>query len=534
MGSYTPVLESFFTTLDTRTSSTTVPIKLGDSMQTFLDALRIAHGIAFPVETTRKFMFNGEDIIPYYQRILSKLGSVTNEGPITIDGKTEQKMPRMMQLDFNTTQATLTDVSAVFTSKGDTGVNYLITKEPANLIYGNSNGLVNTTTDVTFDTYVSNLKMNLSSMLEQEVFDLYTKKLSDLKGLSMPNNNHDIYETSLFDLLMDFVDSNTTIANTTTGTENTRQNNVITHLKNINEFFNTMKSDASDDLNQMIVNINDQQLDIQSKKDSIKQVKEKLYTLMSRDKNYSSVLQQSKRKYYVFMLIFIIICVVYGFALISKKLELDMKNNVVGSVAVAVLVIQILGQLLGMIKQRRIKESFSTGEIIETPNVFIVINNGNINVAETFVNFIDKYNENMTHEVKSEYYESITDKQEKDSKMLEQLHKENETQKYLHQLKNSLTYFKINEMKEYNRMVTYAIVLASLLAILYLAVLNKAIDEKIFVIVATLSSVLYVTFVLLSVKGIMLRDKYDWHRLNWTMNNMIHVSNQERCSLPGR
>jgi hypothetical protein len=216
-----------------------------------------------------------------------------------------------------------------------------------------------------------------------------------------------------------------------------------------------------------------------------------------------------------------------------------MKNYIVGSVAVVILVVQILSQLLGMVKQTRIKESFENStesftEVLQKP-LFVSDNTVNtITISYVLANFVDKYNENMTYEVKTEYYESITDKQSQDVKMLEQLHKENETQKHMHQLKNSLTYFKINETREYTSYVTYALILSSMLSILYLAVLNNSLDHNIFVVAGTLSVVLYITYVLLSVKSIMLRDKYDWDRLNWTMNNIKGNSNQERCTLPGR
>jgi len=39
--------------------------------------------------------------------------------------------------------------------------------------------------------------------------------------------------------------------------------------------------------------------------------------------------------------------------------------------------------------------------------------------------------------------------------------------------------------------------------------------------------------VLLTVKSIMLRDKYDWDRFNWTVKNVQSNMNPEQCPLPG-
>jgi len=531
-----PVLSTFFSALD---NPTTGP-KLGNSMQNFLDALRIINGIPFASGITRQFMFNGADIIPYYQTIVRDSNFKTaSETSVSIIGTEELKMPEMTVLsnDYNT----VIDIVPFFDTKNDDGtLLYNLSKVSRNRTYDEINL---SASQITFSTYIETVKQRMKKILDNEVFELYTTKMANLKGVSMPNDAQKIYDTSLFDMVMMLLlaRNNMTMGTTLSGG---RQIAVLNHLNNINTFFATMKEDGADDLNQMIININDKQMDIQTQKDSIRQVKEKLYTLMSRDKNYTTVLSYRRRQFYVFLVILIIVSIIYGFALASQKIDLDMKNYIVGSVAVVILVIQILSQLLGMVKQSRVKESFEdTQQVAFTDPLqkplfvaeFINITDSTqIDITHVLVNFVDKYNENMSHEVKTEYYESITDKQSQDAKMLAQLHKENETQKYMHQLKNSLTYFKINETREYTSYVTYALILSSLLSILYLAVLNKSVDRNIFVVAGTLSVVLYITYVLLSVKSIMMRDQYDWDRLNWTMNSIKGNSNQERCTLPGR
>lgn len=533
-----PVLPAFFTALD---NASTGP-KLGNSMQHFLDAFRIINGIPFFSGVTRRFMFKGVDIIPYYQTIVSDTNFRTvGTSNVSIIGAAELQMPSMTVFNIvNETNITVLDVVSVFNSKNTDGtLRYDISKVSRNLTYDEINS---SASQITFNTYAETVKQRLKNILDTEVFELYTTKLSNLKGVSMPNDAMKIYDMSLFDILMAFVDSNSsmTLGTTVAG----RQIAVFNHLDNINTFFTTMKVDGADDFNQMIIKINEKQMDIQSHKDSIKQVKEKLYTLMSRDKNYTKVLSYRRRQFYFFLVLLIIICLIFGFVLLSKNIDLNNKNYIVGSLAIGILVIQVLAQLLGMIKRSRIKERFEDTQVVAFADplqkpLFVsestTINDSTlIDIPYVLVNFVDKYNENMTYEVKSEYYESITDKQTQDAKMLEQLHKENETQKYLHQLKNSLTYFKINETREYTAYVTYGLILVSMMSILYLSVLNNTIDRNIFVVAGTLSIVLYITYILLSIKSIMLRDQYDWDRVNWTMNTIRGNSNQERCTLPGR
>jgi len=541
MSSSPRVLSEFFTELDNKPTA----LKLGNSMQNFLDAFRIINGIPFSNDSTRKFMFNGADIIPNYQLLMEQIetidfeaGKVTVDGKVTINGKDELKMPGITVLDLETTPNTVIDVNFSFNAKNSDNdtLDYDISKGSRKLIYDD---ISSSDVDITFSTYVERVKQRMKTILDNKVFELYTTKLSNLKGVSMPNDAQNIYDTSLFDILMSFVDTNNFMLTTDIDISDTRRSAVFNHLNNINTFFFTMKEDGADDLNQMIININDRQMNIQTHKDSIRQVKEKLYTLMSRDKNYTTVLSYRRRQFYVFLVILAIVCSIYGFALASQEIDLNMKNYIVGSVAVVILVVQILSQLLGMVKQTRIKESFveinkaKFTDVLQEP-LFVKSSDTQITISYVLANFVDKYNENMTYEVKTEYYESITDKQSQDVKMLEQLHKENETQKHMHQLKNSLTYFKINETREYTSYVTYALILSSMLSILYLAVLNNSLERNIFVVAGTLSVVLYITYVLLSVKSIMVRDKYDWDRLNWTMNNIKGNSNQERCTLPGR
>jgi hypothetical protein len=556
------VLPDFFIALDTAPTS----FKLGNSMQQFLDAFRIINGIAFQDGETRTFMYKTVNILPSYQKMVKSTNYGISTVPlisefILLDELVEVTIPKISKYEFGESGNKVGNkvmeinisfkekTAAVLASPASPASPAKVTYEISNTsrpIYDSAATTLQND-PIPFDVYVMNVKAGLRNLLELdlEVFELYTNKLSNLKGMSMPNDTHKIYDMSLFDILMSFVDSDSSVSYSADSTlTNVREIDVFNNLNNINNFFKSMKVDGADDFNQMIIKINEKQMDIQSHKDSIKKVKEKVYTLLSRDKNYTNVLSYKRRQFYITLVLLLIISSIYGYVLLDEtNINLDLKNYIVGSVAVGIFVIQILVQLLGMIKQSRIKENFnetvspSFDKTFEYP-LFVgaetLSTTGNVIISYVLVNFVDKYNENMTYEVKSEYYESITSKQEQDAKMLEQLHKENENQKHLHQLKNSLTYFKINATREYNSYVNNGVVLVSVLAILYLSVLNKILDYNIFVIGGSALIVLYVTFVLLSVKSIMLRDKYDWDRFNWTLHNVKSNSNSERCTLPGR
>ena len=154
-------------------------------------------------------------------------------------------------------------------------------------------------------------------------------------------------------------------------------------------------------------------------------------------------------------------------------------------------------------------------------------------VKEVMKEFSKKYVDLLSKEIKNEYYDTLYESQMKDKKLLEKLEKEHDIKSHFHQLKNNLSHFKINETKEYSKLSQLFIVLISLIAILYLTVLQDTIDMEIFNIVAGLTFIIFVLYVLLTVKSIILRDKYDWDRFNWTVKNVKANMNPEQCPLPG-
>lgn len=527
--SYNKVLDDFFTTLG--------PLDLGNSMQQFTDALRIING----KKLTNDWIFNNVNIKNSYNHIISLIFPLT--GKIYKDNET---------YTFAKIDGPICEIPTLYVKLDEGHVKITITMEE---VPGVDGGESTIKYDVSYlkssFSYKNVVKSALESLLDPDVYALYTSEISHLKGISIPDDAKlFIFKTPLYDVLMDFVlygklnidnESDSSQLLSTEVTEVTEDSRLVVyeHLRNIDIFLHHMKTNenTSEDFNHLIMKVNDNQNNITQYKESIKQVKEKMYTLMSRDVNYTRVLGTHKRQYYIFMMFLIIISIVHGFALISKKISPKIRNNVVVTVAVTVFVIQIMTQLFGIVNSRA-KETFTTTEnkiISSGIHLATTATSKNIIlVGKTLANYVTEYNKFMSHEIKTEYYDSITEKQKNDQEMLKQLHKENENQKIYHELKNSLTYFKINEMKEYNRLVSIAVTIVSMLAILYLAVLNQAIEYDYFKVIAVLALVLYGTYLLLAVKSIMIRDQYDWDRMNWKIGTAFSPNNQVACKLPGR
>jgi hypothetical protein len=386
----------------------------------------------------------------------------------------------------------------------------------------------------------------LKYLLDENVYTLYTTKLSDLKGLSLPNVESNVLSKSLFDFLINFSTYTLALAPRATLTTSetpytiTGPPRLVEDLRDIDLFLSQhTTSDKSNDLNDYLMNINKEQNSISDFKNDIRSTREALYTLLSRDTNYTRNLSNKRIRYYVMLLILLIISIVYLFTF-YKITKTSLQNNIVGSLAATILTINMLYELISVFYvPGRVKESFAEPDMtvkISDPTHLIDNGSSEIDVHSTLAKFLGKYNEFMSFEVKAEYYESIVDKQAQDKKMLQQVNNENNVQKHFHELKNNLSYFKINEMKEYIRFVKYAVVLVSLIAMLYLSVKNKYIDITVFRTAASVTGVTFIIYVLLSIKSIMLRDKYDWDRMHWSINSLksAESDNAPACDLPGR
>lgn len=387
------------------------------------------------------------------------------------------------------------------------------------------------------------VKEKLSELVSDRVFKLFSTPVKDLDSLSdgskafkylkFDSNNH-LYNKSFIDIILDL--EKYTQHTTVLETEKQSNEDKYELFKSIYDFFVEVDTISIPDENSLIMDIVKFQNNIDKSKQNIKEERNKIYTYLSRDKNYTKTLKTKRTMLYLSIAALVIISILYGGVLYNKSMSDPDKTTVVVVVASLVLFVNMILYIIRFTFQSR--ETFVT----QSPPGIVITGftyNSDANIAGGIVvstimkEFSTKYAELLSKEIKNEYYDALYISQEKDKKLLDQLEKEHNIKSHFHQLKNNLTHFKINETKEYSKLSQLAIVLVSLVAILYLTVLQDTIDMKIFNIVAGLTLVIYVTYVLLTVKSIMLRDKYDWDRFHWTVKNVKSNMNPEQCPLPG-
>lgn len=297
---------------------------------------------------------------------------------------------------------------------------------------------------------------------------------------------------------------------------------VYNHVKGLHDFF-TMDKVQHDDLNSLIVDVMKKQNEIENTKMSINETRQKLYTFMSRDANYTQKLNNSTAKFRMNLIFTIVLALSFTFILSTKMIDVQTKTYIVGSISVLILLINVIMQFSSASREKFTNE-------IENSHGFTNSEEGSqVNLTIALAHFIDKFSSRLSYEIKNEYYDTINAAQDKDMKILQQLEKENNVQSHFHQLKNNLSNYKINASKEYSRYITYGLILVCIVSMLYLTVLTDTLSLNLFKFISTTSVVLYVTYVLLSVKTLMMRDKYNWDRFHWSIGKISSVNNDESC-----
>ena len=239
---------------------------------------------------------------------------------------------------------------------------------------------------------------------------------------------------------------------------------------------------------------------------------------------------------YLSIAAFIVVSVFYGGILYTNSMTNPDKSTIVLVAASLILFTNMVLYIMRFNYQS--KETFvvSTDKLLTSDTIGFKYNDvdtNDIDVPEIMKQLCIRYVKILSKEIKNEYYDALYESQKKDKELLDKLEKEHNIKSHFYQLKNNLSHFKINETKEYSKLSQLTIVLISLVAILYLTVLQDTIDMEIFNIVSGLTFIIFVTYVLLTVKSIMLRDKYDWDRFNWTVKNVQSNIKSEQCPLPG-
>ena len=390
------------------------------------------------------------------------------------------------------------------------------------------------------------VKEKLRQYLKDDLFQLFSRPVKDIDELSDPTDNRAfkhftegdyLYDKSLIDIILELhyiEDTTVTIGEATT------DKNKYDLFESIYNFMNNTSGveTDSDPENSLIMDIVAFKDSIDESKQKIKDKRNKIYTYLSRDENYTKTLKTKRIMLYLSIAAFIVVSVFYGGILYTNSMTNPEKSTIVLVAASLILFTNMVLYIMRFNYQSRetfqaSTEIFVTNTIYGFTAVAGDTSQADIAVPEIMKELCIRYVNILSKEIKNEYYDALYVSQKKDKELLEKLEKEHNIKSHFHQLKNNLSHFKINETKEYSKLSQLAIVLISLVAILYLTVLQDTIDMEIFNIVSGLTFIIFVTYVLLTVKSIMLRDKYDWDRFNWTVKNVQSNMNPEQCPLPG-
>ena len=390
------------------------------------------------------------------------------------------------------------------------------------------------------------VKEKLRQYLKDDLFQLFSRPVKDIDELSDPTDNRAfkhftegdyLYDKSLIDIILELhyiEDTTVTIGEATT------DKNKYDLFESIYNFMNNTSGveTDSDPENSLIMDIVAFKDSIDESKQKIKDKRNKIYTYLSRDENYTKTLKTKRIMLYLSIAAFIVVSVFYGGILYTNSMTNPEKSTIVLVAASLILFTNMVLYIMRFNYQSRetfqaSTEIFVTNTIYGFTAVAGDTSQADIAVPEIMKQLCIRYVDILSKEIKNEYYDALYVSQKKDKELLEKLEKEHNIKSHFHQLKNNLSHFKINETKEYSKLSQLAIVLISLVAILYLTVLQDTIDMEIFNIVSGLTFIIFVTYVLLTVKSIMLRDKYDWDRFNWTVKNVQSNMNPEQCPLPG-
>jgi len=381
------------------------------------------------------------------------------------------------------------------------------------------------------------VKEKLSELVDEKIFKLFSTPIKEIDSLSNGSkafkhlkfdSDDYLYNKSFIDIILD-LEKYTKIVNVSKTDEETDKYKLF---ESIYKFMKRTESAAIPDENSLIMDIVKFQNNIDKSKQNIKEERNKIYTYLSRDKNYTKTLKTKRTMLYLSIAALVIISILYGGILYNKGMSNADKSTVVLVMASLILFTNMVLYIMRFTFQS--KETFIPDDDSNIAGLFTKDGDDTtIDVNVIMKDFSTRYAELLSKEIKNEYYDALYISQEKDKKLLDQLEKEHSIKSHFHQLKNNLSHFKINETKEYSKLSQLAIVLVSLVAILYLAVLQDTIDMKIFKIVSGLTFAIFVTYSLLTVKSIMLRDKYDWDRFHWTVKNVKSNMNPEQCPLPG-
>lgn len=395
----------------------------------------------------------------------------------------------------------------------------------------------------TLKDYTDGVRAELEKFVSPKVFKYFAGPVKDLDEINVSNDGKSfskefkelrIYKEgfSFLDYLLAFA-VNPSLVKDEPGLEelNTDSPNSA-ELMDIAEVFDLYKdAKRPDDMNSLVVDIMENQKKINATKDKVGALRKKLYTYVSRDGNYSKILNSRRRGLYltISLLVALIVTIsVIAFVPLTTVRN-DLKSVILASVSSLILSLHIIKQIWSMFS-RPVQESF-----VNDANLGFVNTETDESSTKTsdrvlaLANFIDKFSQVLSKEIKQEYFDALSDSQDKDLHMLQQLEKEHSVSSHFHQLKNNLTHFKINETYEHKRMVWNGILLTCIIGLLLALKLSDVITTNFTMLLSGILGLTYVTYCLISFKALMIRDKYDWDRYHWVVNK-IETSDGGSCN----
>ena len=394
-----------------------------------------------------------------------------------------------------------------------------------------------------FKTYKETVLDTLNKFLTPRVYKLFTTPVQEIDDINKADNKSfsekfkklKIYqnEKSFFDYLMAFAENELIEKDQDLSLSDSDAN--ADELYDIYDMFQIYEEkDRPDHLNSLVIDIMENQKKIENKKDRVAALRKKLYTYASRDENYTQILNGEKLSMRLTVLMLIVITAIFGAVSLKKNTSNLTKATIISSIAILILSFYIIKQMYVALTQtgkKTVKEGFAENSGLGFTEQ-AGSDDGDLlcNRLVVLSNFIDKFSEVLSNEIKQEYFDALNESQEKDMDLLKQLENEHQTNSHFHQLKNNLTHFKINESKEFKKMAWNGILTACIIGLLYGIKLQRKMRNNMFMMISGVVAVIYFTYCLLNYKSIMLRDKQDWDRFHWVLNKIESNSTSGSCN----
>lgn len=405
----------------------------------------------------------------------------------------------------------------------------------------------------TLAKYKDHVTKELKKYVKPQVFKYFAEPVKNLDEINKSNKTSfsnefkklKIYSGdektpggfSLLDYLLKFATDPKIIVNDVVDLKDDNEERNYDTLVDIADMLELYKNTSRpDNMNSLVVDVMENQKKIDSTKDKVSALRKKLYTFMSRDDNYTSVLNSNRRGLMIILIALIVTIILFVGLALTTMLPVEKQALALAAAASLWPTIHIIKVVFDMLtSKKKVREGFVNDEELGFKEE--TIGEGQDETTTRYcnrplalANFVDKFSEVLSAEIKQEYFDALSESQEKDIAMLQQLENEHSVSSHFHQLKNNLTHYKIRESNEFKKMTWNGLLLVSLVAMIYALKLQDTLSEKMFKFIAGIVGVSYVTYILLTYKGMMMRDKSDWDRFHWVVNKLESKSDGGSCN----